>query len=146
MLLTLLLALPTTLMAQQGLAIQKVLDGTYKKNPNTTDVEIFSNRLTEFNLTYYHSLTVTNDSLIMAAIAQAVMADEAAAVNKEVSYIGAKMYYGFLEMKRLNPGENRFIFYRDMRLAPHDASKPVVMLIYMEGSASLNELKNKFKN
>lgn len=143
LLLLLLLLQPCLSLAQTDLSIGKVLDGRYKKNPHTTDVEIFSSRLVEYNLSYYHSLTIVEDSVIMDAVAQAVMADEATAINKEVSFVGSRMYYGFLQMRREEPDANRYIFFRDMRVAPQGARKPMVMLIYMEGIATLNDLKKK---
>ncbi|MBQ7237969.1 MAG: hypothetical protein IJS20_04175 [Bacteroidales bacterium] len=143
LLLLLLLLQPCLLLAQTDLSIGKVLDGRYKKNPHTTDVEIFSSRLVEYNLSYYHSLTVVEDSVIMDAVSQAVMTDEATAINKEVSFVGSRMYYGFLQMRREVPGENRYVFFRDMRVAPQGAQKPMVVLIFMEGAASLNDLKKK---
>lgn len=147
LLLTLLLLLPMTLAAQHDLAVGKVLDGRYKKNVHTTDVEISGERLSEYRLIYYHSLTVTDDTAIMDAIATAVMADEAKAINKEVSTIGARLYYGFFQMTDDNSkldGIHRYIFFRDMRVAK-TGSQPMVSIIYMEGPASLNFLKSKFQ-
>ena len=146
----LLLLLPLSLAAQYNLAISKVLDGRYKKNRHTTNVEISRERLLSYQLDYYHSLTVTDDDEIMDAISAAVMADEPLAIEKDFSTIGTKLYYGFFQMKddmpstsSHKPTVHRYIFFRDMRQSPdHPAS--MVTLIYMEGDATLDFLKQKF--
>lgn len=147
-LILLLLLMPLTLAAQSDLAIAKVLDGRYQKNQHTTDVEITSNRLSAYHLDYYHSLTVTDDAAIMDAIAAAVLADEERAIDKEISTIGAQLYYAFMQMSDNEEtelyGVHRYIFFRDMRVSP-TAPSPTVMLIYMEGPATLEYIKNKFK-
>lgn len=146
----LLLLLPLSLAAQYDLAISKVLNGRYRKNKHTTNVEITSERLLEYHLDYYHSLTATDDDEIMDAIAAAVMADEPLAIEKDFSTIGARLYYGFFQMKddlpctsSTGPQVHRYIFFRDMRLAPEHPA-PTVTLIYMEGDATLDFLKRKF--
>lgn len=146
----LLLLLPLSLAAQYDLSISKVLNGSYRKNRHTTNVEITRERLLEYHLDYYHSLTATDDAEIMDAIAAAVMADEPQAIEKDFSTIGAKLYYGFFQMKddlpctsSSGPPVHRYIFFRDMRQSP-DHPAPTVTLIYMEGNATLDFLKRKF--
>lgn len=144
------LLLPLSLAAQYDLNISKVLDGRYRKNRHTTNVEITHERLIEYQLDYYHSLTVTEDETIMDALAAAVMADEPHAIEKEFATIGERLYYGFFQMKDDLPCTSstglrvhRYIFFRDMRLSA-DAPAPTVTLIYMEGTATLDFLKRKF--
>lgn len=144
------LLLPLTLAAQYNLAVSKVLDGRYRKNRHTTDIEITSERLVAYHLDYYHSLTVTDDAAIMDALAAAVLADEPQAIEKEFSMVGDRLFYGFFQMKdefpftsSNHPLVHRYIFFRDMRLSP-DAPSATVTLIYMEGVATLDFLKRKF--
>lgn len=145
-----LLLLPLSLAAQYDLAISKVLNGRYRKNKHTTNVEITRERLVEYHLDYYHSLTATDDEEIMDAISAAVMADEPLAIEKDFSTIGAKLYYAFFQMKddvpstsSYRPVMHRYIFFRDMRQSP-DHPAPTVTLIYMEGEATIDFLKRKF--
>lgn len=145
-----LLLLPLSLAAQYDLAISKVLNGRYRKNKHTTNIEITSERLLEYHLDYYHSLTATDDEEIMDAISAAVMTDEPLAIEKDFSTIGTKLYYAFFQMEddipctsSTRPMVHRYIFFRDMRQSPdHPAS--TVTLIYMEGDATLDFLKRKF--
>lgn len=146
------LLLPLSLAAQYNLNVSKVLDGRYRKNRHTTDIEITSERLGAYRLDYYHSLTVTDDAAIMDALAAAVLADEPQAIDKEFSLVGTQLFYGFFQMKDDIPFTSsvadyvhRYIFFRDMRLSPDDPS-PQVTLIYMEGAATLDFLKRKFSN
>lgn len=138
-----LLLLPLALSAQRGLNIADVLDGRYKKNPNTTDIVIKGSQLAEFHLSYYHSLKVEHDAAIMDAVARAFVADEPQAQDKEVVHTGQRLYYGFYRLK-YNGETNRFVFFKDLRYAPGE-KRPCVTLIYMEGSASLSLLKKIFK-
>lgn len=129
--------------AQRGLHIDGVLDGRYRKHPNTTDIVIRGSQLDEFRLDYYHSLTVVNDAAIMNAVASAFKADEQEAQDKEVVHVGQQLYYGFYQL-RPNGETNRYVFFKDQRCASGKKAQRVT-LIYMEGWASLAFLKKKFK-
>lgn len=142
-LLFLLLAIPLSASAQKDLNIWRLMDGRYKTNPAVTDVVITGERLREYNLTYYHSLTVKDDQRLIAEVVKAFAADEAKAVDKELTNVGGKLYTGIY---RLSYGGdvNRFVFFKDMRLSG-SAKKNAVIVIYMEGYTSLKSLQRKFK-
>lgn len=140
--LLLVLVIPTTTLAQKNLNIGKVLDGRYKKHPMVTDVEITGRRLQDYDLTYYHSLTVKDDLELMSEIKSSFMADEAKAVDKELTNIGGQLYTGLFRLEY--DGEvNRFIFFMDMRRSTTKKQNAVI-LIYMEGKTSLKSLQAKF--
>lgn len=141
--LILLFALPLASLAQKDLNIGKILDGRYRKNPSVTDVEIQGERLHEYQLSYYHSLTVRDDSKIMDAMKAAFIADESKAKDKELTTVGGKLFTGLYRLET-DDEENRFVFFKDMRLAPED-KKNAMMIIYMEGTVSLKTLQSKFK-
>lgn len=137
------LSLSLTALAQKDLNIGRIFSGHYRKNPAVTDVEIKGSRLQDYNLTYYHSLTVKGDAKIMEEIRDAFVADEAKATDKELTNVGGKIYTGLYRLKY--DGEtNRFVFFKDMRLSPSKKSNSVI-IIYMEGNTSLKALQNKFK-
>lgn len=137
-----LLLLPAAAMAQRGLSIGTILDGRYRKNPAVTDVQIMGDRLSEYNLSYYHSLTVTDDEALMQTVCTAFLADEPKAVDKELTNVGGCLFTGIYRLTY--EGTNRFVFFKDMHHAPHGA-KNAVILIYMEGDTSLKSLQKKFK-
>lgn len=139
----LLMLLPIGAMAQTDLAVAKVLDGRYKQNAHTTDVEITSKRLADYRLNYYHCLTIESDTTLMNIVAEAFSIDQQKAIDKELSQVGTHIYYGFCMMYN-DDSESHYLFFKDMRYAPtHPA--PTVTLIYMEGPATMQYLKKRFK-
>lgn len=140
--LCLLLLFPVAVMAQRDLNIGTILDGRYRKNPAVTDVQIMGDRLREYDLSYYHSLTVTDDEALMQTVCAAFVADEPKAVDKELTNVGGSLFTGIYRLSY--EGTNRFVFFKDMRHAP-SGTKNAVILIYMEGDTSLKALQKKFK-
>lgn len=141
-LLLLTLLLPLALSAQK-LNIDKVLDGRYKKNPNTTDVVYRGQHLFNLPVDYYHSLTVVNDEQLMNVVVEAFLADEKMTADKEMTKVGQHLFFGFYRMK-YNGETNRFILLKDMRYSP-SAKKKQVTLIYMEGNCTIDQIKKMFK-
>lgn len=140
--LILILSVPLAVMAQKDLNTGKILDGHYKKNAAVTDVEIMGDRLREYGLTYYHSFTVKDDEKLMQEVVTAFLADEPKAEDKELTKVGGKLCSGMYRLT-YNGETNRFLFYKDMRLA--NQKQNAVMIIYMEGNTSLKSLQHKFK-
>lgn len=136
------LAVPLTAMAQKDLNTGRILDGQHKKNPAVTDVEIMGDRLREYGLTYYHSFTVKGDERLMQEVTAAFTADEQQAEDKELTKVGGRLSSGMYRLT-YNGHTNRFLFYKDMRLATQKQN--AVMIIYMEGETSLKSLQRKFK-
>lgn len=137
------MAVPMAVLAQKDLNAGRLLDGHLRKHPTVSEIEIKGARLSEFSLSYYHSLTVQDDASLMDEVTTAFVADEAAAVDKELTNIGGHLYTGIYRMT-FDGDVNRFLFYKDMRLSP-DARRNAVIIIYMEGNASLKTLQRKFK-
>lgn len=137
------LAIPLSSMAQKSLNVGKILDGHYRKNPAVTDVEIHGERLREYGLTYYHSFTVKEDSVLMAEVTAAFLADEGMAEDKELTNVSGKLYTGIYRLP-YDGYKNRFVFYKDMRLSTAKKQNAVI-IIYMEGGTSLKSLQRKFK-
>lgn len=138
----LMLAIPLALLAQKDLSTGRILDGHYKKNTAVTDVEIVGDRLRDYGLTYYHSFTVRDDDKLMQEVVDAFLADEPKAADKELTKMGGKLITGMYRLK-YDGNTNRFLFFKDMRLA--NQRQNAVMVIYMEGNISLKSLQRKFK-
>lgn len=142
--LLLFLSMALTAMAQSDLNIGRVLDGRYRKHPATSDVTITGARVKDYGLVLYHSLTVESDTLIMDEVLTAFLSDQDKTEAKDLSYVGAHLYYGFYQFKvTADDMYHRYAFFKDMRYAPQ-AVEPKVIIIYMEGPASLQTLKKKF--
>lgn len=143
LILFLIMLLPLAMSAQK-MNIEKMLDGRYKKNPNTTDVVYRGEQMFNLPLEYYHSLTVVNDDKIMNALAEAFLADEEKVTYKELTRVGQHLYFGFYSHRPKGSDYNVFYFIKDMRYAPKDRKKQVV-LIMMEGDCSIETIKKVFK-
>lgn len=129
------------LLAQQQMQIGPLFGKDFQKQQEVTEVIVTGKKLKPYNLTLFRSITLRDRPHEMARMEQLVKADGATAADKEVALIGGKLYFGFY---RFQDGDtNRYIFYRNQSLrAPH---KQEATLVYMEGKASLAEIKEMFK-
>ena len=128
------------ILAQSGLNINSLFDGRFKKDPNATELIVTGSSAREINLKVYHSLKVTQKSQ-QDLIESLVVKDGVKANDKEVEYRSGQLYYGFYTLPATKSGQNRYIFYLNQNLA-HNAPKNIVTLIYMEGKATPEQIKN----
>lgn len=143
--LTLLICVSSTVSAQNGLAVAKVFDGRYRNNSNAVEVIVKGRKLKPYKLTTFHSLTLHNSPDDAKWIASLVAADGKRASDKEVGLVRGKLYYGFYMF--INSGNKgapyRYLFFRDSSV--RDNKDKEMTVVYMEGSASIAELKKMFK-
>lgn len=125
-------------MAQDGLNIDRLFDGRFKKATGATEIIVTGRQANEIGLTVYHSLSVT-DKGQAELIESMVVKDGVQAIDKEVEYRNGQLYYGFYTMKP-NKRQNRYIFFLNQNLA-RKSPKNAVTLIYMEGSADSGNIK-----
>ena len=128
----------STAVAQNGLNINQLFDGRFKKATGATEIIVTGSRANEIGLKVYHSLSVTNESQA-ELIESYVKKDGVQAVDKEVEYRNGQLYYGFYTMKSVK-GNKRYIFFLNQNLA-RKSPKKVVTLIYMEGNATPEQIK-----
>lgn len=127
-------------LAQSGLNINNLFDGRYKNNPYAVELIVTGSNAKEINLDVYHSLKVTQKSQ-QNLIESLVVKDGAKAVEKEVEYRSGQLYYGFYTLPQTKKGHNRYIFFLNQNLAKK-TPKNMVTLIYMEGKATSEQIKN----
>lgn len=131
--------------AQEGLNISKLFDGQFRDDKNAVETIITGDPLYDYNLGYYHSLSLSNDSTKVSLLEPLVTKDGATAVNKEVSYRGGRLYYAFYTLppvkNKLGLNINRYIFYLNQYAVGRDG----VILIYMSGSATREQVKKLIK-
>lgn len=126
--------------AQSSLRIEKLFD-SFRKHPNATEVVVKGKELKPYNLFLFRSLTVTRYQTAMDRIEQFVQEESKKAIDKEEGLLGGRLYYGFYCLPSTT--YNRYFFYRNTGLkkgAPNE-----VTLVYMEGYATLEQLKQMFK-
>lgn len=135
------LAVPK-LCAQEGLNVSRLFDGRYKKETNAIEVLVKGSKLEPFQLTLFRSLTVKDAPKEFERIEELVTLDGAQAIDKETGMIGGKLYYGFYRLPPKNE-QYRYLFFRNSSLRQVESNE--VTVVYMEGYATLEELKQMFK-
>ena len=119
------------LSAQKGLAIQTAFDELAVKK-NATEVVMSGKRLKNFHLSLFHSLEIKNPSTSeRQRISSLVQADAAQAITQEET-----PGHRFFELPQ-RKGMHSYILYRN--------NSQTITLIYIEGKASLNQIKNYFQ-
>ena len=125
-------------MSQNGLNINRLFDGRYKKAAGATEIIVTGSQAREIGLVVYHSVSVT-DKAQAEIIESLVVKDGVLAIDKEVEYRNGQLYYGFYTLQK-GKHNNQYIFFLNQNLA-RKAPKNVVTLIYMEGNASASKIK-----
>lgn len=137
----LLTAVPA-LLAQKGMHISELFTDKYREQKNVTELFLKGKMLKDYNLTLFRSLTVANDPRLAAHMERLVRADGKQSVDKEEGMKGGQLYYAFYTFK--NPdGSYRYLFFRNNLLRPGE--KQETTMVYMEGKATLSELKKLFR-
>lgn len=132
-------ALPAA--AQKGMNVASLFDGGYQNRKDVTEIVVEGKRLKPFNLRLFRSITVTGNVSLAAEMERLVRLDGKAASDREEGMIGGKLYYAFYSFPDGNGGY-RHLFFRNNMLKR--GAKPETTVVYMEGKATLGELKRMF--
>ena len=133
-------SLPTFAFGQKGLNINKLFDGRYRGNKQVTETLVKGKKMEAFDLDIYHSLAIADASQV-DEVERLVLEDAKKADQKEVSYIGQKLYYGFYCFNGNTVHPYRYIFYLNKMLK---GGKEVVV-IYMDGNANRIQVRKMLK-
>lgn len=128
--------------AQKNMKIDELFADEYRNRDNVVEVIVKGEKVKAYKLTLFRSLTVKNDAALAQKMEQAVNADAKTASDKETGLVGGKLYYGFFSFPNGN-GTYRYLFYRNNLL--RKGAAPETTIVYMEGKATLKELKEMFK-
>lgn len=135
--------LPAT--AQKGLNINELFDGQFREDKNAVETLISGDALADYDLNYYHSLSLSENPALADRLESLVLKDGATAVDKEVSYRGGKLYYAFYTLppvkNKVGIAMNRYIFYINQYAVGRDG----IILIYLSGIASRDQVKKLLK-
>ncbi len=127
--------------AQKGLAIEKILnDRKYINNSNSVVVIIKGDKLKKYNLSFFHSVTVSNWPGEIRRMENAVLEDGKRADHSETvsNKNNTVACYYQLPATKETKGRNRFILF-------HRKNTEAV-LIYLEGKTELEKLIKTFIN
>lgn len=146
-LLTICVALTITLLgatAQTNLGISLFFEENSAYAADARTVWVEGRELKAYHLSLYRSISSENPKTIKD-MEQAIGIDSKRAADKEVGYIGPRLYYAFLSLPPAAKGSSvcRYIFYRNASLKPN--GKKDATLVYMEGMVTMQELKKIFK-
>ncbi len=137
--------LSTTVLAQSKLLNINSFMGQKKRPEEVKEVIISGRDLRDYNLSLYHSYTLKlTDATrsMLPKIVEAVKADGKNAEDKEVAELGGQLYYAVYSLGEDAYGERRYIFFKNRSLRNQGNE---VVVVYMEGKASLNQIKKQFK-
>jgi hypothetical protein len=132
------LFLPMAVEAQTGLNVAPFFDGRFNHSRQVVTLLVKGKPLKAYKLEVYRSMTFEADMPVVENIEQAVIADSKMATDKETGYKNGRLLYGFY---CFSPGNSkkkvlRYLFYR--------RNENKAYIIYMEGNASMEELKRMF--
>lgn len=134
-------ALPIAAMAQHNLHVEKIFE-KYRNNSKAVEVMVGGEVLEDYGLWLFHSLTIKAPKEELLSLEQYVLQDASNAINKETGRLGRNLYYGFYQLPEQTKGMNRFLIFRNRSLKGKHLDATI---IYLEGKASMNEIKRKFK-
>lgn len=131
--------LPALASAQESLHIAPYFDGRFNKSRQVVTLLAKGKPLKSYNLTLYRSMTFESTMPVTQKIEEAVLADGKQAIDKETGYIDGRLLYGFYCLKPVKGQKQplRYIFWR--------RTDEKCILVYMEGSASLDSIKKMFQ-
>ncbi len=130
--------------AQNNLSIAPFFEENSAYAADAKTVWVEGRELKSYHLSLYRSISSENAKTIKD-MEQAVNIDSKRASDKEVGYIGQRLYYAFLSLSPAVKGSSvcRYIFYRNASLK--SKGKKDATLVYMEGEVSMQELQKLFK-
>ncbi len=137
----LLLTIALPLLAQKGMAIDQLFDGRYKDRQGATEVLVKGRKLQPYGLTLFRSLTLRPSKAEMLHIEQLVLTDARHASDKDTDTQNGRLFYGFYGFPPAN-GHYRYLFYRNNGAPTGRLSE--VTVVYMEGTATAEQLKRMF--
>ena len=116
--------------AQKGLSIQSAFDELAVRQ-NATEVVMGAGRLKKFHLSFFHSLEIKNPSVGEQQRIEALLRTDASQAILHEETAGHRLY----ELSQ-HRGTHYYIFYR--------CTNQSLILIYIEGKASLKQIKEQF--
>lgn len=131
----------TSAFAQEGMAVNKLFTSDYKQRPSVNEVEISGMVLKSYGVTKFRSITAINDAEVADIMRRCVAADAPKAIGSEVKKVGGVINYALYTFSE-KEGKYRYVFYRNRKKGD---GKNEVTVLYVEGTATLKELKDLFK-
>ena len=137
--LCLLVLLPAN--AQKGLQIDSLFKGKLVNMSLVTESMVSGKKLSPYNLDYFRSVRfVANDKQI-AKVSAWIQDDAMIADDKELESANGRLIYALLRFPQLG-SKNKYVGYQVKR----NGGRDYVTVVYMEGTATVEDLKVIFKH
>ena len=133
----------TIALSAQELSIDDCFEDNILARKSVTAVKVKGERLKAYNLTTFRSVTVAADKRTASWVLRMVKEDAANATDREEGVKQGKLQYAFYVFRHKKRKTYRYIFFRNNK--PEQDAVTDVTLVYMEGKATLGELKQMFK-
>lgn len=129
--------------AQDGLGVKALFEKKYQAKDNVTVVFVKGQEIKRYGLTMFRSIVMAEGSALSHHVEAIVKKDASKATSKEVAVKNGRLYYGFYSFHPVKSNINRYLLYRNNALG--GTGKSNITLIYMEGKASMEQLRKNFK-
>ncbi|MCF0235407.1 MAG: hypothetical protein HUK09_01585 [Bacteroidaceae bacterium] len=137
--LLLMAALPAA--AQNGLNVSPVFERYAAGKKQVNAITLKGDKVANYQLSLFRSITYPAQYNEAWNVEKLIQLDAKAAINQESAMKNGQLYYGFFQLPARG-GVNRYLFYRNNSLQRN--SSATAILIYMEGTASIDQLKRTF--
>ncbi|MBR5041598.1 MAG: hypothetical protein IKX67_00010 [Bacteroidales bacterium] len=127
--------------AQKGLDCYPVFQGKVIPERQMVVTEVRGDGMATYKISYYRSVRFQVDTLSARKVAALVEADALAADSAETEKTGALLTYGLIQLKPLGI-TRRYLCYQ---ARPTDYHGWMVTMIYLEGTATLKDLRSMFE-
>ena len=125
--------------AQRGLDCYPVFKGKIVPKNRMIETEVGAGQMSTYKLDYYHSVQFQTDEATAIKIGNLVSADAAVAESANVEKTGELLTYALIQPTPFKK-VHRYICYQ----ARPVSAAWVITLLYLEGSATLDDLSTMF--
>ncbi|MCR5244175.1 MAG: DUF6108 family protein [Bacteroidales bacterium] len=134
------LLLSTVAFAQKGLNCYPVFQGKIVPWKNMIVTEARGHTISEYRLSYYRGVSFKASDELAAKVASLVEQDAARALVKESEKVEGLLTYALVQPKS-EGSINRYVCYQARKVE----DGWMLTLMYLEGPATLDDLKNMFE-
>jgi len=126
--------------AQEGLFVEDLFNGDIISYKMMKRAFIHGSQLKPYKLDTYKSLSFTVDESMLHTVEVLVLRDAYDAVDKQMDYVGEHLSYALVSLPQSGVGANRYLCYQ----AKEIKGLWDVTVVYLRGSATLEDLNNMF--
>lgn len=126
--------------AQNGLQINNLFQGKLVDMSVVTESIVSGKKLSPYNLDYFRSVRFMADEKQISTVVKWIREDASMAEEQDMESENGRLVYALLKFPRMME-KNRYVGYQVKRIG----AKDYVTVVYMEGAATVEDLKVIFK-